>query len=274
MALPVIPLPTKKRSSANSVRFHIDQNAMRIARTYLVAGFLVVSLFSPARAETLSQQEPQQALVKFAPPDIADIPNDENRNHILLGRRLLAQTRKLLPENVGNSLNCNNCHLGEGRVATAFPYFGVAVNYPQVISRVGRSVTVEERINGCFLRSMNGKELPVDSPEMSAMVAYLNWLSTGLPQHAKIEGAGVDKADTNLAPEPVHGKAVYEEKCARCHGTNGQGLENARNELVIPPLWGDQSFNIGAGMARTYTAAGFVRTTCRWAKQAFPIRKR
>ena len=78
---------------------------MRIARPYLVTGFLVASLFSPAQAETLSQQEPQQALVKFAPPDIADIPNDENRNHILLGRRLLAQTRKLLPENVDNSLN-------------------------------------------------------------------------------------------------------------------------------------------------------------------------
>lgn len=51
------------------------------------------------------QEEPQQApLVKFAPPDVTDIPNDENRNHILLGRRLLAQTKKLLPENVGNGL--------------------------------------------------------------------------------------------------------------------------------------------------------------------------
>ena len=144
---------------------------MRIARHYLVTSFLAASWYSPACAEMPGQEEPQQALVKFAPPDIAEIPNDENRNHILLGRRLLAQTRKLLPENVGNGLNCTNCHLGEGRVATAFPYFGVSVNYPQVISRAGRSETVEERINGCFLRSMNGKELPVDSPATSAMVA-------------------------------------------------------------------------------------------------------
>jgi hypothetical protein len=35
-----------------------------------VTGFLVASLFSPAQAETLSQQDPQQApLVKFAPPE-------------------------------------------------------------------------------------------------------------------------------------------------------------------------------------------------------------
>lgn len=31
------------------------------------------------------------------------------------------------------------------------------------------------------------------------------------------------------------------------------------DERVYPPLWGDQSFNIGAGMARTYTAAAFVK---------------
>ena len=49
------------------MRFHTDQNAMRIARPYLVTGFLVASVFSPAEAETLSQQEPQQApSVKFA----------------------------------------------------------------------------------------------------------------------------------------------------------------------------------------------------------------
>jgi cytochrome c len=91
------------------MRFYIDQNSMRIARHYLVTGFLAASLYSPASAEMPGQEEPRQApLVKFAPPDVTDIPDDENRNHILLGRRLLAQTKKLLPENVGNGLNCTN----------------------------------------------------------------------------------------------------------------------------------------------------------------------
>jgi len=233
---------------------------MRLAYPYLMTSFLAASLFSPARPETPGQQEMQELpFVRFAPPDIADIPIDGNGNHILLGRRLLAQPKKLLPDKVGNGLNCNNCHLGEGRVARAFSYFGVSVNYPQVNLRAGGLLTLEGRINDCFLRSMNGEELRVDSLEMSAIVAYLNWLSTGLPQHAKIEGAGVDKVDTNLVPDPQRGKVIYEEKCARCHGSNGQGLENARDEFVIPPLWGDQSFNIGAGMARTFTAAGFVK---------------
>ena len=178
---------------------------------------------------------------------------------ILLGRRLLADTKRLLPDNVGAALNCDSCHLNGGNVPLASPYLGMSVRYPRYNPRAGRSVTLEERVNGCLLRSMNGKTLPIDSPEMKAMIAYFNWLSAGLPRNAKVEGAGIGKVDNNLTPDPVHGKKLYEAKCAECHGSNGEGLKNARNEFVFPPLWGDQSFNIGAGMARTYTAAAFIK---------------
>ena len=47
--------------------------------------------------------------------------------------------------------------------------------------------------------------------------------------------------------------------CALCHGENGASVKNAAGKWVYPPLWGDDSFNIGAGMARTYTAAPFVK---------------
>ncbi|MFO6248091.1 c-type cytochrome, partial [Pseudomonas aeruginosa] len=48
-------------------------------------------------------------------------------------------------------------------------------------------------------------------------------------------------------------------QCAVCHGENGEGLRNSAGEMLFPPLWGDESFNIGAGMARTFTAAAFVK---------------
>jgi thiosulfate dehydrogenase len=202
---------------------------------------------------------PPSTLIKFAPPHIADIPNDDSGKQIELGRRLLAETKKLLPDYVGAALDCDSCHLGGGRVANGSPYYGMAVNYPRENARAARVLTLVERINGCMLRSMNGKPLPVDSAEMNAMVAYLNWISAGLPQHAKVEGAGIGKVDTSLAPDPVHGKELYEAKCAECHGKNGDGLKNAQGAFVVPPLWGDASFNIGAGMARTYTAATFIK---------------
>ncbi|ENT3660806.1 c-type cytochrome [Campylobacter jejuni] len=43
-------------------------------------------------------------------------------------------------------------------------------------------------MNGCFERSMNGKRMPSDTPEMKAMLTYMQWLSQGVPVGAKIEG--------------------------------------------------------------------------------------
>jgi thiosulfate dehydrogenase len=195
----------------------------------------------------------------LAPPSLSTLPNNKKGIQILFGRELLAETSKLLPDNVGAALNCNSCHLSDGRVALASPYYGMAVKYPRYNARAARSVTLTERINGCLQRSMNGKPLPPDSAAMKAMVAYLDWLSAGLPHNAKVAGSGIGKVDTNLVPDAVHGKQIYETKCAECHGKAGDGLKDPRGAYVLPPLWGDHSFNIGAGMARTYTAAAFIK---------------
>ena len=71
-------------------------------------------------------------------------------------------------------------------------------------------------------------------------------------------GRGVGKVDPKLVPNVENGKQVYAQQCAVCHGANGEGLKDEAGRTVYPPLWGERSFNIGAGMARTYTAAAFV----------------
>ncbi len=38
-----------------------------------------------------------------------------------------------------------------------------------------------------------------------------------------------------------------------------RGVTDAHGDILFPPLWGERSFNIGAGMARTYTAAAFIK---------------
>ncbi len=45
-----------------------------------------------------------------------------------------------------------------------------------LVSLEGGIYVLEERINGCFRRSMNGKPLPPDSADMQAMVAYFDWM--------------------------------------------------------------------------------------------------
>ncbi|WP_162955837.1 c-type cytochrome, partial [Pseudomonas aeruginosa] len=74
-----------------------------------------------------------------------------------------------------------------------------------------------------------------------------------------VAGRGVGKVDPALKPDPENGRKVYARQCAVCHGENGEGLRNSAGEMLFPPLWGDESFNIGAGMARTFTAAAFVK---------------
>jgi thiosulfate dehydrogenase len=67
------------------------------------------------------------------------------------------------------------------------------------------------------------------------------------------------EVSTALKPDPARGKLVYADKCGSCHGESGGGTPNPAGGFFFPPLWGNASFNVGAGMARTYTAAGFIR---------------
>ena len=49
-------------------------------------------------------------------------------------------------------------------------------------TRSGKIINLQERINNCLMRSMNGRAMPEDSPEMKALTAYIKWLSTYVPK--------------------------------------------------------------------------------------------
>ena len=106
---------------------------------------------------------------------------------------------------------------------------------------------------------MNGKPLDKDSREMLAMIAYMDNMKGNTRADEPITGRGVGKIDKSITPNVDNGKKIYKDQCAVCHGDKGEGMKQADGSYVFPPLWGDQSFNIGAGIARTYTAAAFVK---------------
>ena len=195
----------------------------------------------------------------YVVPGPTDVLGHENADLIVYGGRLLNDTKRLLPNNVGASMNCNSCHIANGKEQKGAPYINSYFAYPKKMPRAGKMVDLQMRINGCFQRSMNGKPLDVNSKEMHAMIAYMAWLSEGLPNGADIQMDVGGKIDESLVPNPERGKQLYAQQCVSCHGDNGQGLKDARGNNVFPPLWGDESFNIGAGMARTYKAAAFIR---------------
>jgi thiosulfate dehydrogenase len=195
----------------------------------------------------------------FETPRLANLLTQPNAGQLVRGMRLHLETKALLPHNVGNELNCTSCHLNAGTVADGSPFVGVSAFFPSYAQRAGRIITLEDRINGCFLRSMNGKPLAVGSADMQAMVAYFNWMKGETKPQDKVAGRGVGKVDMAINPDTENGKKVYLAQCAVCHGKEGEGLKQAEGRYIYPPLWGDNSFNIGAGMARTYTAAAFVK---------------
>ena len=195
----------------------------------------------------------------FIPRD-TDILKEPNAEQILYGKQLLNDTKRMLPDNVGAAMNCNSCHVSQGKVNLGAPFINTVNAFPQINPRMERMMWLEERINGCFFRSMNGKPLDKDGPDMKAIIAFMTWLAQGVPHGAQVQHmAGAGSIDTSLVGDPVNGKAIYAKQCASCHGDNGQGLKDQFGGVIFPPLWGDESFNIGAGMARTYKAAAFVK---------------
>lgn len=189
------------------------------------------------------------------------------------GRRLIAETAALLgPDHPdpamrysGSRLACGSCHLGTGTEPGTLTLLQAVERYPRFSARAGDMTDIEDRVNECLQRSMNGRPLPFDSVEMKAMAAYIRSLGNryaamGASQRTAVESAPFQVPDRAANLEA--GKGVFDSRCAVCHGSDGLGLRaslDPADGYVFPPLWGADSFNNGAGMHRVLTAARFIK---------------
>ena len=219
------------------------------------ARFLVVPGFALALGGAMAAD----TAVPLRPPLPTSIPAGPLGDAVRLGQSIFNATPREAKAYVGNGLACTSCHLGGGTVAYAAPLVGLWGVFPEFVARSDSVETLADRINDCFVRSMNGRPLPVDGNEMRALLSYAAWLSTGVPTGTSVAGRGfADLGAPQRTPDPVRGQHVYSQQCAACHGVDGGGLRAADGTFAMPPLWGPQSFNDGAGMARVSIAAAFV----------------
>ena len=178
--------------------------------------------------------------------DVTNHPPGPINDIILKGHALIVDTATHIgksaadPQNryAGNDLACVNCHLDAGLRPFGAPFVSTYASFPMMVD--DKMITLKERINGCMLRSMNGKELPKDSPEMEALIAYIKFLGQGTPQGVRIAGMGLfPLPDPPLAADGGRGEKVYADLCASCHKDDGQGDRNKPPRLgySIPPLW-------------------------------------
>jgi thiosulfate dehydrogenase len=220
----------------------------------LILGVLLVTLeHAPARAQlgARTQQTTARRRAPFRVPSESELKDSVYRASALRGRAILLATRDSLPGNVGNALRCASCHLDGGLRRDAMPWVGSYARFPQYRARSGKVDLLEDRINDCFQRSMNGRALDRAGRDMRDIVSYLAFLSTGIPVGVEMDGQSFPRLQP-LKGDAGRGAAVFRSTCIRCHGANGQGTP------LAPPLWGPRSYNVGAGMARINTAASFI----------------
>lgn len=210
-----------------------------------------------------------------------EYPEGELGRIVKLGEDILANTstHPLTKDFVNNKLSCASCHLkGEdGKPGTTdglTSLIGTAAAFPAYSKREKTVQSLQDRINNCFMRSMNGKRPIIDTEASIAMAAYVSWLSTGTPMKINEKGPW---SQTNMAIWPsgakhfakiqkkathdnyVAGKKIYTQKCGYCHGQNGQGIGE------FPPLWGKNgkgewlAYNTGAGMSKLNKGAVWVK---------------
>jgi len=199
-------------------------------------------------------------------PDINSLTDAKLKAQVSYGKELIAHTSRYLGPNgsvmkISNGMNCQNCHLQAGTVIFGNNYGSVASLYPKFRARSGTVENVYKRVNDCIERSLNGKAIDTSGKEMQAMAAYINFIGANVEKGKKAAGSGLKDLDwLDRAADPEKGLAVYTAKCQSCHQANGEGAFTPdRTEYIYPALWGNSSFNDGAGLYRISNFAKYVK---------------
>jgi thiosulfate dehydrogenase len=203
-----------------------------------------------------------------AVPDVAKLGPGPENDLIRYGKDLIVNTPRYIGKNdtdpamryAGNDLACQNCHLNAGLQPFAAPFVSTFATFPMMVD--DQVLTLTQRINGCMIRSMNGKELPDEGHEMEALIAYFKFVGKGSPEGVRVPGMGLRPIQNPTSPPDARrGEGVYAKLCVTCHKEDGQGELRQPPAIGynIPPLWGDASFNAAAGMAKTAYAASYIR---------------
>jgi thiosulfate dehydrogenase len=220
----------------------------------------LATLASAADGGAPPSQAPAPTQAKASAPAERPIPDDEFGKVIRQGRDIFENPAKYANRYMGNDLSCSSCHLDAGRQIGSAPLWAAYVSYPAYRAKNHHVNTFAERLQGCFLYSMNGTAPPLGDPVLIALESYAYWMARGVTVDPGLAGRGYLRlAKPAAAPDYARGAAVYARTCALCHGADGSGQRAADGSPAFPALWGADSYNWGAGMVGVPVAAGFIK---------------
>jgi len=100
----------------------------KLPTAIFTASALSIAIISSgcSRPEPVEQNAPKYGLVTadvanedigtYVLPQDTSIRDEPNADEIFYGKRLLNETKRLLPEHVGTQMNCNSCHISQGKI--------------------------------------------------------------------------------------------------------------------------------------------------------------
>jgi thiosulfate dehydrogenase len=232
----------------------------------VVALIETIRVIKPSNNEVLSQTLNDNAWV---PPSlfVDNLLEGEERELVIYGEDIVANTSRYFGPHgsvaaITNGMNCQNCHLNAGRKNWGNNYSTVFSSYPKFRERSGSTETIYKRVSDCFERSLNGTAPDSSSKEYQAIHAYIKWVGQDVKKGEKPIGSGIEKLPfLERAADPIKGKEVYTAQCQACHGKNGEGLLSLNHvSYEYPPLWGEHSYNTGAGLYRLSNFAGYIKS--------------
>lgn len=207
-----------------------------------------------------------QSKETYVVPDSNTIPEDELGNLIRYGMNLIQNTsyfigpEGIVSKNLGNKMNCTNCHLQNGTKAYGLSFFNTHNSYPQFRARENRVLSLAERVNNCIERPHSGKSIPLNSKEMIAIISYIKWVGENFDAEKHNGHSLLSVSFEGLAADPERGALVYKKHCQSCHQTDGEGMLNAqKTSYLYPPLWGKYAYQESSSMHRVIKAASFIK---------------
>gem|GEM_PF-6388561 len=111
----------------------------------MIPALLLLAMGSAQAAQIAMEDQSQlkvpgvQAAPQFVPPAESELPDNAFGKIVREGHALFVDTRRLMPEAVGNGMNCSNCHLDQGRLAHSAPMWGRTRCIPLTARKMTRS---------------------------------------------------------------------------------------------------------------------------------------
>lgn len=174
------------------------------------------------------------------PSSVSDLDPDDNMTPFIeKGEELLGGSEEASSGEEAEELTCMSCHAGSTE-DNGVSLVGITNEYPEFDERKGESLTLEEKVNESFERTLNKEKLPYDEEEMRSIIAYLTFISEGTDSLVSEDEVVIDDI-----PEPDL--------------DNGEKLFDEELKETSPPLWGDDSFTDGSNLTRMSVMTNYIK---------------